>query len=158
MLRRYAHSQRMIQQCDVTSGMEIDMFDFNYVPSSTLLDPPVNPFPSMTGCNFCRTTFTQSQPTVLLPNLSPNSPDLGGGPIDSPFLTEVTTSLPYHISSICLPIDLYGCMIDNERIIGISVWFLFWILVFLLNVRLCPAIIAADGFMVSLPFEFWELY
>ena len=114
----------MIQQHDTTSGTEIDVIDFNYVPSSALLDPPANPSPCTNDRNFHRTTFTRFQPTVLPPNLSPDSPVSAEGRIDSPFLTEVTTSLPCYVSSVRLPIALYACMIDDERIVGVQVRFL----------------------------------
>jgi hypothetical protein len=130
----------MIQQHNTPSGTEIDVIDFNYVASSVLTDPPVNPF-SSAGDNFRRTTFSRSQPTVFPLNPSPDSPVSGEG--DSPFLTEVTTSLPYHVSSIRLPISFFACMIDDERIIGIQVRFLLSILVFLSNVCVGPAIFAA---------------
>jgi len=115
----------MIQQHNTTaSGTEIDVIDFNYVPSSASPDPPVNPFPCTTGENFHRTTYTRSEPTVLPPALY-NSFVLGRRS-NSPFRDEVTTSLPYHVSSVRLPLSFYACMIDDERIVGIQVRILFW--------------------------------
>ena len=119
-LRRYVHGQRVIQKCDTASGTQIDVINFNYVPPSALSDPPTNPFPCKTGDNFSRNTFTRSTPTVLPPNPSPDPSGSGGCLNDNPFCTEVATSLPCHISSVCLPIEFYACMIDDERIVGVE--------------------------------------
>ena len=132
-LRRYVHGQRVIQQRDTISGTEIEVIDFNYVPPYASSDSHPTPSPCMIGDNFRRTTFTRSQPTVLPPNPSPDDFPSGGRVNDNPFCTEVTTSLPYHVSSVRLPIAFYSCMIDDERIVGVQVRFRFYISVFLLN-------------------------
>jgi hypothetical protein len=126
-LRRYVHGQRVIQQRDTTKEPETEVIDFNYVPPSALSDPRANTFSCMPGDNFRRTTFTRSQPTVLPPHSSQDDSVSGGRVNDNPFCTEVTTSLPYHVSSVRLPISFYSCMIDDERIVGVQVRFLFFL-------------------------------
>ncbi|KIM36026.1 hypothetical protein M413DRAFT_449469 [Hebeloma cylindrosporum] len=118
---RYAHGQRVIRQRDTVSGTEIDVIDFNYIPSSSSSgsssDLPVNPFH---GDSFRRTTVTRSQPTVLAPSTSGGLGAFSAARHDSPFVTEISTSLPYHVSSVSLPLPLYACMIDDERVIGVQ--------------------------------------
>ncbi|KIM34744.1 hypothetical protein M413DRAFT_450082, partial [Hebeloma cylindrosporum] len=113
----YAHGQRMIQKRDTESGTEIDVIDFNYVPSSS-----VNTHTCPIGDNDVhRTTFTRSQPTILPPSTSKDLSIFGGSRSDSPFATEVATSLPYHLSSVTVPFSAYAFMIDDERVIGLQV-------------------------------------
>ncbi|KIM36024.1 hypothetical protein M413DRAFT_449466 [Hebeloma cylindrosporum] len=127
---RYAHGQRVIQQRDSTSGSKIDVIDFNYVPpSSSSALTPESPVKPLHGNSFRRTTVTRSKPTVLACGTLPGLAVFSRGRKGNPFVTKVSTSLPYHVSSVALPIPFEAFMIDDERIIGVQVRFVFGLFV-----------------------------